>query len=92
MDGNRLRSSRATSPFDTYISQALGVIADSGDVPSSGVAQLCSARLGWLPGFSEVIVTILRTNGLIVVNEWEPGRIHITHRGRRWIDSPLMTR
>jgi hypothetical protein len=83
---------RASSPFDAYISQALGVIADGGDVPSSGVAQLCSARLGWLPGFAEVVIGMLRTNGLIVVNEWEPGRVHITNRGRRWIDSSLLTR
>jgi hypothetical protein len=45
-----------------------------------------------LPGFSDVVLGILRTNGLIVVNEWEPGKVHITNRGRRWIDSSILSR
>jgi hypothetical protein len=92
MNGDQPDDARASSPFDAYISLALGVIADGGDVPSSAVAQLFSTRLGWLPGFSDVVLGILRTNGLIVVNEWEPGKVHITNRGRRWIDSSILSR
>lgn len=80
-----------SSPFDPYIGQALTVIDTGGDVPSSGLGQLCTTRLGWLPGFCEVILGILRTNGLIVVNEWEPGKVHITRRGRRWLDSSVQS-
>ena len=92
MDGDRQPSSDTTSPFDPYISQAIGVIADSAEVPSVGLAQLLVSRLGWLPGFADVILISMRTNGLIVVNEWEPGKVHVTHRGRRWIDLSLISR
>ena len=92
MNRDQPGDARASSPFDAYISQALGVIADGGDVPASGLTQLCTTRLGWLPGFCEVVIGILRTNGLIVINEWEPGKVHITNRGRRWIDSSLLMR
>ena len=92
MDGDLRTNAKATSPFDLYISQAIVVIADSTNVASASLAQLFSARIGWLPGFSEVIVTALRTNGLIVVNDWEPGKVHITHRGRRWLDSTVISR
>lgn len=92
MDGDRRSNTDVSSPFDPYISQAIAVIADSSDVASAGLAQLFSARFGWLPGFAEVIVSALRTNGLIVVNDWEPGKVHITHRGRRWLDSSVISR
>ena len=82
----------ASSPFDPYIAQAIGAIAIAGDVSSTGLSQLFVSRLGWLPGFAEVMLSILRTNGLIVVNEWEPGKVNITHRGRRWMDSSLVSR
>lgn len=92
MDGDRQPTSDPTSPLDHYIVQAIAVIANSAAVSSSGLANLLTARLGWLPGFADVILTSLRTNGLIVVNDWEPGKVHITHRGRRWLDSSLISR
>jgi hypothetical protein len=89
MDGDPTPDAEASSPFDPYIREALTVIATGGDVTSVGLSQFCATHLGWLPGFSDVILSILRTNGLIVVNEWEPGKVHITRRGHRWIDSPI---
>jgi hypothetical protein len=90
MDGDRQAYSEPTSPLDQYISQAIAAIADSASVSSSSLAQLLTTQLGWLPGFADVILSALRTNGLIVVNDWEPGKVHITHRGRRWLDSSLI--
>lgn len=92
MDGDGRHSSDASSPLDPYLSQAITVIAESAEVASSGLPQLLVGRLGWLPGFAEVILSALRTNGLIAVNDWEPGKVHITHRGRRWLDPSLVSR
>jgi len=92
MDQDRSQDFKSLSPLDPYISQALSAIALGGAIPSSGLSQYCSTRLGWLPGFTDVIITVLRTNRLIVVNDWEPGKVHITHRGQRWIDSTLVSR
>jgi hypothetical protein len=73
------------SPFDPYITEALAEIVDRGDTPLAALGDMLVRRLEWLPGFADVIVGILRTNRLIVVNEWEPGKIHVTKRGQMWL-------
>lgn len=77
--------SEPQSPFDKYISELMTLIADRDDIPSSNLNTVCVHELQWLPGFCDVVITILRTNRLIQVYEWEPGRLHITDRGRQWV-------
>ena len=79
------RSSPPASPFDPYITEALTLIAEGDDVPLSSLAETMVRQLQWLPGFADVILGVLRTNRLIAVNEWEPGKVHITDRGHRWL-------
>ena len=73
------------SPLDPFISQVLTLIATSDDIPISRLADVCCRELQWLPGFCEVVITILRTNGLIQVFDWEPGKLHISERGQKWV-------
>jgi hypothetical protein len=73
------------SPFDPYISQVMRLIASSDDISISGLGDACARELQWLPGFCEVVINILRTNGLILIFEWEPGKVHISERGQQWV-------
>jgi hypothetical protein len=73
------------SPFDPYIASALEFVVANGDTAFSMLSDACVREFQWLPGFADVIVGSLRTNGLIVVNEWEPGKLHVSERGRRWL-------
>ena len=73
------------SPFDPYITEALTQIVDRGDIPLPALGDMLVRRLEWLPGFADVIVGILKANRLTVVNEWEPGKIHVTKRGQLWL-------
>ena len=73
------------SPFDPYIAKALEFVAANGDLAISMLSDACVRELQWLPGFADVIIGALRTNGLIVVNEWEPGKLHLSDRGQRWL-------
>jgi hypothetical protein len=73
------------SPFDPYISQAMTLISTSPGISLSALGDACARELQWLPGFCEVVVNILRINGLIVVYEWDPGKVHITERGQQWV-------
>lgn len=73
------------SPLDRYVRQVLDLVARNGDIPVSALTDVCVREFSWLPGFCDVVLTILRTNRLIVVYEWEPGRIHLTARGQRWL-------
>ncbi len=61
------------------------LIAEHDDIPAAGLGAVCVRELQWLPGFCDVVINILRTNRLIQVYEWEPGQLHITERGRRWV-------
>jgi len=79
---------RPESPFDPYLRQVLTLIASSSDIPISRLGDACSRELHWLPGFCEVVINILRTNGLIVVHEWDPGKVHISERGQQWVLAP----
>jgi hypothetical protein len=72
------------SPFDPFISQLMTLIATEDHLSFSELNQLCVREFHWLQGFCDVVINILRTNGLIQVFEWEPGRVHISERGRRW--------
>ena len=85
MGRDAARHSSPPSPFDKYICQALTLIATSGDIPASSLSDVCVRELQWLPGFADVVISMLRTNGLILVNEWEPGKLHISNRGQRWV-------
>jgi hypothetical protein len=73
---------RIVSPFDQYIDQALLLVDRQGDIPVADLAARCSAELHWLPGFADVIVSFLRTNRLITINEWEPGTLRIARNGQ----------
>ncbi len=73
------------SPLDPYIKQVLDLIGRSEDLPASNLGEACGREFSWLPGFCEVILTTLRTNAMIVVHEWEPGKVHITSRGQNWL-------
>jgi len=75
------------SPFDPYVSQLMSLIASTDEISSSTLAQVCVRELHWLPGFCDVIIHMLRANGLIQVFEWEPGKLHISERGRRWVQA-----
>jgi hypothetical protein len=75
------------SPFDPYVSQLMSLIASNDQISSSTLAQVCVGELHWLPGFCDVIIHMLRANGLIQVFEWEPGKLHISDRGRRWLQT-----
>lgn len=77
----------SVSPLDPYIKQALDLIGRSGDLPLSQLGEACGREYRWPQGFCEVILTSLRTNALIVVHEWEPGKVHITSRGLNWLAS-----
>lgn len=76
---------RPGSPLDPYIRQVLDFVNDNGQVSMSALGDTCSREFTWLPGFCDVVITFLRTNNLIVVHEWEPGKIHVTARGLRWL-------
>jgi hypothetical protein len=73
------------SPLDRYVRQVLDLVARNGDIPISTLADVCGREFNWLPGFCDVVLSVLRTNGLIVVYEWEPGKIHVTSKGQRWL-------
>lgn len=73
------------SPFDPYIRQVLTLIAASPDISISRLGDACAQELQWLPGFCDVVINILRTNGLIAVYEWDPGKVHISERGKQWV-------
>jgi hypothetical protein len=79
------RATPLASPLDPFITEALTRVAEARDVPLPAVAEILVRELEWLPGFADVVIGILKTNRLIVVNEWEPGKIHVTDRGRRWL-------
>ena len=70
------------SPFDPYIVQALDFIAQNGQLTMSALPDACVRELRWLPGFADVVLGMLKTNGLVLVNDWEPGKIHISDRGQ----------
>jgi hypothetical protein len=78
---------RASSPFDRYISQALQLVHEQGDIPVVELVDRYSTEFHWLPGFAEVIVSFLRTNRLITINEWEPGTLRIARNGQAWLAS-----
>ncbi len=80
------------SPLDRYVRQVLDLVARNGDIPMSTLADVCGREFNWLPGFCDVVLTILRTNGLIVVYEWEPGKIHLTAKGRNWLAADASAR
>ena len=65
----------------------MSLIATNDQISSSTLAQACVRELNWLPGFCDVIIRMLRTNELIQVFEWEPGKLHISERGRRWVQA-----
>jgi hypothetical protein len=73
------------SPFDPYIATALEFVTANGDTALSMLGDACVREFQWLPGFADVIIGSLKTNGLIVVNEWEPGKLHVSERGKRWL-------
>lgn len=85
MERDSADHSSPQSPFDPYVSQLLTLIASQSDIPMSGLCDLCVRELQWLPGFCDVVVNILRTNGLILSYEWAPGKVHISDRGKRWV-------
>jgi hypothetical protein len=74
------------SPLDPFMLDVLDLIDRSDHLPISALGEMCGQSFSWLPGFCEVIINTLRTNGMIVVYEWEPGKIHVTSSGRRWIE------
>lgn len=75
----------AASPLDPFITQVLEFVAQDGELPIASLPDVCGRQFNWLPGFCDVIITILRTNGLIAVYEWEPGKIQLTSRGQAWL-------
>lgn len=78
-----------TSPLDQFISQAMTLIAANAGMSISALGDACARELQWLPGFCEVVINILRTNGLIVIHEWDPGKVHISERGQQWVLAKL---
>ena len=85
MGSNAPAQSGPYSPFDPFIGQAMTLIASSGEISLSELGEACGRELQWLPGFCDVVINILRTNGLIVTFEWEPGKVHISERGQQWV-------
>lgn len=77
----------AASPLDPFITQVLEFVAQDGELPIAALAETCGRQFNWLPGFCDVIVAVLKTNGLIVVYEWEPGKIQLTKRGQAWLSA-----
>ena len=75
----------AASPLDPFINQVLDFVAQDGNLPLATLPDVCERQFNWLPGFCDVIVTVLKTNGLIAVYEWEPGKIQLTKRGQTWL-------